>query len=268
MVEAGSDSIWQRMQENGMLGERLVHFFTEIGSTNDVALRLGREGEIAGTLVVAERQTGGRGRLGRDWLSPAGLGLYFSMVLRPRLDPADLSKVTLVTALAVCKAVEMVTGLNPGIKWPNDLLLAGKKICGILTETGPLSVREPPLVVVGIGLNVMTPLELFPSELRERATSLAVVGNRSFLRGELLAAIVREVEVEIVRLERGEFAAVLAEWRSRDATLGKRLAWMTPTGKVVEGVSLGPDETGVLHIRDDSGLEHEVLSGDLTLCRK
>jgi len=123
-------------------------------------------------------------------------------------------------------------------------------------------------VVIGIGLNVLTPLDHFPAELRERVTSIRLAGGAVVARGELLAAIVQAVEDEIDRLERGDFAVILAQWRSRDATLGKRLAWMTPTGTVVEGVSLGPDETGVLHIRDDSGLEHEVLSGDLTLSRK
>lgn len=262
------DQVWERMRVTGVLDEHRVHYFVETGSTNQVAMQLGRQGEPAGTLVVAESQDCGRGRLGRAWLSPPGQGLYFSMLLRPRLEPADLSKITLVAALAVCKAVEEVTGLAPGIKWPNDLLLAGKKFCGILTETGPLAVGKPTLVVLGIGLNVLTSLDLFPEELHAQVTSLAVAGGESLCRGELLAAIVRAVDIEVARLEQGEFASVLADWQRRDATLGKRLAWLTPAGKMVEGVSLGPDGNGILHVRDDSGAEYEVLTGDLTLVQR
>jgi len=265
MATTDTDSLWEQVRATGVLTGRKVHFFAQTGSTNQVALNLGRQGEEAGTLVVAESQSCGRGRLDRVWLSPPGQGLYFSIILRPRLEPADLSKITLVAALAVCKAVEEVTRLSPGIKWPNDLLLAGKKFCGILTETGPISGGKPPMVVLGIGINVLTPLDHFPAELRERVTSLAVSGVEAVRRGELLVAIVQAVEIELMRLEQGEFAAVLKDWRCRDATLGKRLAWLTPTGQVVEGVALGPDAAGVLHIRDDSGWDHEVLSGDLHL---
>ena len=265
MVTTVIDPLWEQMRETATLAGRKVHFFTETGSTNEVALGLGRQGEEAGTLVVAESQSCGRGRLDRAWLSPPGQGLYFSIILRPQLEPADLSKVTLVAALAVCKAVEEVTGLKPGIKWPNDLLLAGKKFCGILTETGSLVMGKRPLVVLGIGMNVSTGLDDFPVDLRERVTSLRIAGGLSAARGELLAKVVREIDVELARLEQGGFADALQDWRCRDATLGKRLSWLTPAGEVVEGVALGPDEAGILHIRDDSGREHEVLSGDLHL---
>lgn len=259
------DPLWTGMKQNGVLGKRKVHFFAEIGSTNDVAMALGRGGEEAGTLVVAESQNSGRGRLGREWLSPHGQGLYFSILLRPCLEPADLAKITLAAALAVCKAVEAVSGLKPGIKWPNDLLLAGKKFCGILTETGPIRAGEPPLVVLGIGLNVSTPASAFPESLRGSATSLYAHSGVVIARGELLAAIVTAVDGEVASLAGGAFAEIMAEWRTRDALLGRRLAWLTPSGKVVEGVALGPDAAGVLHIRDDSGREHEVVSGDLAM---
>ena len=265
MVKGILDTRWIEMRKTGLLCGRKAHFFAEIASTNEVALRLGRQGAEAGALVVADSQSCGRGRLGRAWVSPPEQGLYFSIILRPHLEPADLPKITLVAALAVCKAVEEVVGLNPGIKWPNDLLLDGKKFCGILTETGALFSGESPLVVLGIGLNVSTPRELFPEELRERATSLFVAGGKLPTRGELLAAIIQAVDVELARLEQGEFSAVLADWRDRDATFGKKLSWLTPDGKVVEGISLGPDEAGVLHIRDDNGREYEVLSGDVNL---
>lgn len=262
---AVNDEIWAQMIATGELAGRRVHYFTEIGSTNEAALQLGRQGEPTGTLVVAESQSSGRGRLGRAWASPKGRGLYFSMLLRPEIGPEDLSKVTLVAALAVSKAVEEVTGLAPGIKWPNDLLLAGKKFCGILTETGPVRFGEPTLVVIGIGLNVSTSGDEFPSELRERATSLLLQSGREYAASELLDAIARSVAVEVERFVGGAFAEILNEWRSRDILVGKRMSWFTPNGKVVTGVALGPDEAGILHLRDDDGQEHEVVSGDLAL---
>lgn len=267
-MKRNEDLQWQRLRETGRLGTREVHFLATVDSTNEVALAMGRAGGRAGTVVVAEQQSRGRGRLGRAWLSPPGMGVYLSLVLRPCLDPKDLAKITLAGGLAVCKAVESVTGLAPGIKWPNDLLLDNRKFGGILTETGGLRPGEPPLVVLGIGINVLTPLAAFPPELRDRVISLAVAGGREYLRGDLLVAVVEQVEREVERLERGEFRALLGEWRQRDAVIGRRLAWVTPDGAVVEGIALGPDEQGLLHIRDDAGRVHEVLSGDLDLLKR
>ncbi|MDH5298994.1 MAG: biotin--[acetyl-CoA-carboxylase] ligase [Desulfobulbaceae bacterium] len=264
----GFDPLWQGLRDRGRLGGRQVHFLAETDSTNDVALALGRAGTRAGSLVVAESQNCGRGRLGRVWLSPSGCGIYCSLVLRPRLAPGDLAKITLAAGLGVAKAVEAVASLYPAIKWPNDLLLDGRKCGGILTEGGGFVFGQPLLVVVGIGLNVLTPQAAFPEELRQRATSLYAHSGRPVSRGSLLVAMVEAVEGEVQRLERGGFAAVLAQWRQRDAVFGKRLAWLTPEGGVVEGVALGPDDEGILHIRDDGGRVHEVLSGDLTLHQK
>ncbi len=262
------DAVWQRLRETGRLDGHEVRFFEQTASTNDVAMELGRAGAATGTLVVAETQTTGRGRLGRAWLSPPGMGIYLSMVLRPRLAVTELARVTLAGGLAACQAVERLTGLAPAIKWPNDLLLDGRKVGGILTETGAIRPGEPVLVVLGVGINVLTPPAAFPEELRGRATSLAGHGGRQYRRGDLLVALVEEVERQVARLERGEFAGLLDEWRQRDATLGRRLAWLTPAGTVVEGVALGPDDQGLLHIRDDGGRIHEVMSGDLDLLQR
>ncbi len=259
------DPIWQMMQEEGRLGAHPVHFLAQTDSTNNVAMTLARDGAPAGTLVVAEGQSAGRGRLARQWLSPPGSGLYVSFILRPALELADLPRLTLAAGVALCRAVTRSTGVQVQLKWPNDLLLEGKKCGGILTETDGLLGDGPVAVILGIGLNVNTPVTLFPTELQDRATSLTAVTGREYQRGLLLEALSEEVERVVQRMEQGEFAAILAEWRQHDGLAGQRLSWLTPQHTVVTGISLGPDAAGRLHIQDDHGTIHEVLSGDLAL---
>ena len=160
-----------------------VHHFETLDSTNDLAKELAAQGAPEGTVVVAEAQTGGRGRLGREWNSPPGVGLYVSLVLRPMLPPMELPQITLTTAVAVVRAVRRVAAVAPGIKWPNDLLLNGKKLGGILTEMETESDRIRH-VVVGLGLNVNNPG--FPPELAATATSLTLTAGGTFSRVNLL----------------------------------------------------------------------------------
>jgi BirA family transcriptional regulator, biotin operon repressor / biotin---[acetyl-CoA-carboxylase] ligase len=262
MNPSSDDSLWQQLS-TGFFAGRQVLLLTVTDSTNLDGLEEGRRGAPAGTLIIADSQTGGRGRLGRKWLSPPSTGLYFSIILRPRLAPADLPKITLAAGLAVCQAVEAETGLAPAIKWPNDLLLDSRKFCGILTESE--FTADTPLAVLGIGLNVTTLAAEFPPELRERATSLLIEGGRPYQRGPLLAAILNRLDAVIYRLETGGFGEILAEWRQRDGLAGKYLSWVAQSGEVVSGISLGPDEQGILRLRDHAGVTHEVLSGDLKL---
>ena len=240
-------------------------------STNSVALELGEQGAVAGTVVVAKAQTGGRGRLKRNWLSPPGMGLYFSLILRPGLAPEHLPKVTLAAGLALCKAVEAEYSLAPKIKWPNDLLLAGRKFGGILTETGSLqdiATGQKPFVVIGAGINLFTPEGGFQNDLKECATSISVHTDRNISGESLLLASTVAIEQEVQRLEKGEFQEILTEWVERDGVKDKVLAWVTPQGKEVTGVSLGPDADGVLRIRDGAGNIHSVISGDVNLVGK
>lgn len=240
-------------------------------STNSVAMAAGEQGALPGTVVVADEQTGGRGRLNRSWLSPPGMGLYFSVVLRPDLAGEDLPKITLAAGLAVCKAIETEYHVFPRIKWPNDLLLEGRKFGGILTETGSvqdLAAGDEPLVVVGVGLNLAPPSGKFPGDLAERATALSFYADRKIETDSLLLACVKTIEQTVQRLEKGEFSAILAEWQQRDAVRGQVLTWVTPKGEAVTGVSLGPDEHGMLRIRDDKGAIHTVISGDVKLVGK
>ena len=237
-------------------------------STNSAALEAGEQGAAAGTVVVAGAQTAGRGRLNRSWLSPPGMGLYFSVILRPGLAPEELPRITLAAGLAVCRTVETKYNILPKIKWPNDLLLDGRKFGGILTETGAAAnpaAGQKPLVVVGVGLNLFPPEQGFPLELKGRVTSLSPHVDGEISAEILLEACVSAIEAEVRRLEKGDFAAILKEWSRRDAVYGKVLTWVSPQGKAVTGVSLGPDKDGILRIRDEAGVIHEVISGDLNL---
>jgi BirA family biotin operon repressor/biotin-[acetyl-CoA-carboxylase] ligase len=259
-----ADPFWHELAKCPALAGHPLIMRGETVSTNSDALELGRGGAPSGTVVIARSQTGGRGRLGKTWLSPAGGGLYFSLLMRPALEPADLPKITLAAGVALCRAVRPVCRPAPMIKWPNDLLIDGKKCGGILTES-EFGKDLPPLVVLGIGVNVSTPPAGFPQELRDKVTSLCQHSREPICRTTLLKNILAAIDTIIERMETGDFAAILAEWRTSDATRGRRLTWVTTGRQAVTGISLGPDSEGRLHIRDDQGLTHEVLSGDIRL---
>ncbi len=263
------DDIWQTMILTGELGRHPVHFFTSTGSTNDLALILSNTGAPDSTLVVADSQSAGRGRLaGRNWISPPGTGLYFSLILRPHLAPQDFPKLTLAAGLALCKAIKNHTPCQPRLKWPNDLFLHGRKCGGILTETQAVAGTGQTAAVIGIGLNVNTPSEAFSGELRAKATSLLAETGAAYDRGPLLAAILAELDLVVARLAQGDFQGILAEWRQRDLHAGQQVSWVNTQGRIITGLSLGPDEEGLLRIRDGRGKIHSVISGDISLAQE
>jgi len=238
-----------------------------VESTNSYALDLAKKGAAPGTVVTAASQTGGRGRLKRSWLSPPGMGLYFSLLLQPDLAVEDLPKITLAAGLAICKAVADKAAVNLQIKWPNDLMLVGRKLGGILTETTSVQHEnhKRPYVVIGVGLNLYEPEGGFPASLKERATALTIHTDREIVADKLLERCITAIENVVNRMEKGDFPAILEEWKQRDAIKDKELSWVTPQGKKVTGISLGPDADGILHIRDKTGIIHEVISGDVEL---
>lgn len=260
-----TDKIWNKIRETGLLGDHPVQMVDSTDSTNSVAMQMLGNGALPGTLVIAETQTNGRGRLQRAWFSPPGTGLYLSMIMRPELALSDLPKIPLVAGVAVCRAIEEETGLQPGLKWPNDLLLDGRKFAGILCESEGAVTSGQIGVVLGIGINVSTPRESFPYRLRSKTTSLTAHSGRFFQRGQILARIIPAIDRMMARLEQSDFAGILKEWKVRDAIKGKKMTWLTPQGEKVTGKSLGPDSEGVLYIMDDNGTVHRVLSGDVSL---
>jgi len=243
---------------------REVHWYEEIGSTNDAAKELAAEGADHGEVVVAEAQTSGRGRRGRPWSSPPRRNLYLSVVLRPDLPPARAPELTLVASVAVCDAIRQA-GVDVGIKWPNDLLASGRKIAGILTELA----ADPDRVqwaVIGIGVNVNTRAEDFPDDLRSEATSILLERGGPAPRALFAAACLTALEEWLDRHAEEGFEVVRRAWRERSVTLGRRVSVRADDREVV-GVAEDVDAQGALLVQDDEGAVHRFLAADVALLR-
>lgn len=242
-----------------------LHFFPSIDSTNTYAARLAREGAAEGCAVIADEQTGGKGRLGRSWVSPPGVNLYMSLILRPAVSTATVPQVGLLAAVAVADAIEDVCPLIPAIKWPNDILIDGKKVCGILaemqTEAGLLKA-----VVLGIGVNVNAPLSAFPEELRDKASSLFLLGGRAIDRSAFTAAVLTHLEkLYILWLEEG-FPALRPLWERRATGLLGKVITVAAAEGTITGTVQGLDSDGALLLGDEgSETLRRVLAGDVTV---
>ncbi len=246
--------------ETTVLGQRDIKYLLRTGSTNDVARTLAEEGAPEGTIVIAETQTRGRGRLGRTWHSPPGAGLYFSVILRPPLDPQELPKITLLAAVAIAESIREITRLDPAIKWPNDLLLEGKKAAGILTEL--YGAMTSPYVILGVGINVHTRREEFPPDLQEIATSLDMAGGQNISRTKLMQVVLKHLEKWYELFKKGIFKPILDAWRKGCVIIGAQVKIISG-GKEVEGKVADVDEDGALLLRDQAGQTHRILSGEI-----
>ncbi len=228
-------------------------YFDSLTSTMDHSFQLGIDGEPEGTLVCAERQTRGRGRMERVWESPKHKGIYMSLILRPKLSPADVAKITLFAAVGVCEALKDSTGLDVQIKWPNDLLIDGKKVAGILTELSA-EMDCVRFVVVGIGINVNNT----PRSLPEGATSLRVESGEVQARVKIVQAMMLSLERWYEALSVNGFGPIIDRWRELSLTLGKSVS----VGDV-RGTAVDLDEHGGLIIRDRTGQRIRCMSGDV-----
>ena len=244
----------------GPLGKRIHHFF-KTDSTNAVAMRLGEQGEPHGTLVLAEEQTAGRGRFGHTWHSEKTSGIYMTVLLLPSIPPQQAPLITLLAGLAVRDAIVEQTGLVPDLRWPNDLLLGKKKICGILTEMN----AEPDqvhFVVVGIGINVNH--ARLPEELAATATSLRIESGRTHSRVELVTRLLRHLDSYYNRFLKEGAAAIVTRFSEVSSFAhGKRVRISSSNGTFT-GVTDGLEPGGVLRVRRDDGGTVPVLSGVLT----
>ncbi len=242
---------------------REIFPFGRVTSTNDVAFSLARGGSPEGTLVIAEEQVRGKGRLGRDWHSPPGLGLWFSIVLRPDITPHESSTVSLAVALAVAGVIRDSYGVDARIKWPNDVLVGPRKVCGILTEA---EFREDRVefVVVGVGINVLHAESDFPEDLRAVATSISVESRAEVNRIEVISRVLRAVEDKYGHLCRKGFEDIRREILPLSSLMGRMTRVLTGNG-TTEGVAIDIDETGALIIRGENGLNEKVVAGDATL---
>jgi BirA family transcriptional regulator, biotin operon repressor / biotin---[acetyl-CoA-carboxylase] ligase len=256
------DMLRQPLKGN-LFGKRIYHFF-KTDSTNRIALELGHAGEPEGAVVLAEEQTAGKGRAGRSWQSDRGVGIYVTLLLRPRLAPVQAPLLTMMAGLSAHSAIQAQTGLTPDLKWPNDLLLGGKKVGGILTEmhAEPAQVR---FVIVGIGLNVNQ--EEFPGELGTTATSLRIETGRQQSRLEVLVRLLREFESDYNRFLREGPAGVTQKFEAVSSyAQGKRVR-VTSGTQSYAGITAGLGPEGLLQVKREDGQVVTVISGDVAEAR-
>jgi BirA family biotin operon repressor/biotin-[acetyl-CoA-carboxylase] ligase len=257
-----ADDLISRLGRTEVVG-RDIRVFQKTTSTNDVVEKLARDGVKEGVVVFAESQTRGRGRLGRKWISPAGKGLWLSLLLRPNLRPALVTQLTIASATALARAISAQTDLRPEIKWPNDVLLRGKKVAGILMELSA-ELDAVKYVIIGIGVNVnLTLADLLP-ELRDLATSLKLECGRPIDRPALATAILRELDADYARIRRGSFERLADEWEAQCTTLGHNVTIQLGERRL-RGRAESLDPSGALLLRTHHGHLERISGGDVAL---
>ena len=263
-----ADDLWARLAlaEGGLPGNhelvREILVFAETGSTNETAAQRGRQGAEGGIVVLAERQSAGRGRFGRRWESSPGRGIWMSLLLRPRAPLELWPRLTTATAVAISAAIERAVGVRTAIKWPNDIQIEGKKVAGILIETGTDD-RQRRFAVIGIGLNVQHEKPDFPPELRELATSLRLATGSPVERSAVVVAVLQELARRLPEIDRG-FDGILAETSRRSTLLGQ---WVRVQmgGVQREGLAESLDGDGRLLLREAGGNLIPLSAGEASL---
>jgi BirA family biotin operon repressor/biotin-[acetyl-CoA-carboxylase] ligase len=242
--------------------ERIDHF-PVIDSTNVRARMIADRGAPEGTVVVAEAQLKGKGRRGRSWFSPAGEGIYVSVILRPRVAPSEAPQLVLMAAVAAAEALFAQAALPVSVKWPNDILVGGKKIAGILTEMR-LAGDRIDHVVIGMGVNVNTPAECLPPEIAAVATSLCAVTGRTFPRTGLLRAYLEKLEGWYALFQERRFEPIRERWLEIARIIGKQVQ-ITGVGRTYEGEVVDVDPNGFLILKSPDGAVERILAGDVSM---
>ena len=245
---------------------KAVVSYKKVDSTNDIAYSLAEKGVREGMVILADEQAKGKGRHGRSWASPAKSGIYMSCIIRPPIAPSEIPKITLVAAVAVAKAIRQVTGLEATIKWPNDILIRGEKVCGILTEMRAEQ-DSVDFIVLGIGVNVNTPQKSLP----KGATSLKEELRRAkrdeeISRIELAKKILEMLDEYYIMLKEKGSKPIIEEWKGLSSMLGSRVKAVLPN-RTIEGQAHDIDPDGALVLRLDSGVLEKVSSGDIVMVR-
>lgn len=237
---------------------RQIVYLPSVDSTNRRARQLAAEGAPHGTLVIADEQTAGRGRRGRGWISPAGEGVFMSLILRPQSHPSEVARLSMQTALAVALAIAQTTGLDARIKWPNDIVCGGRKVCGMLLE---MNADEQAVhdVVAGIGINVHQ--TQFAPEIEKTASSLDLLSGQRVCRAALVRAFLEAFERAEALAAQG---ALMDAYRARSATLGQRVQVIAPAGSFT-GTALAVTDSGSLIVEDEEGQRREVLAADVSV---
>ncbi|MFS1518992.1 biotin--[acetyl-CoA-carboxylase] ligase [Bacillus sp. SCS-151] len=242
---------------------RNVHFHEKVTSTQRVAHTLAHEGVKEGTIVLAEEQTEGRGRLNRSWFSPEGTGIWMSLIVRPNIPPQQAPQLTLLTAVAVAQGIEELTHLPPKIKWPNDILVNGKKVVGVLTElqAEPECIHS---VIIGVGINVNQQTSDFPEGIDKTATSLAIETGNKLNRAELIQHILLKFEKLYFEYLKHGFLFVKLLWESYAVSIGKNIV-VTTLNETKKGEALGITDEGVLMMKDEMDNIHYIHSADISI---
>lgn len=261
-----SDLLLPQEIKNGLstvyIGQK-IFYFPELESTNIIAkVKASRrvEGINEGTIIIAKRQSAGKGRLGRRWFSPVG-GIWLSIILYPQLSPSYIPRITLMTAVAIVKAIERCAQIKAQIKWPNDILINEKKVCGILTEmSAELDMIN--WVVVGIGINVNVDHREFPEDIQEKIISLQEFLGKEISRVRLAQILLEEFEKYYERLKRREFSSILKEWKLYSHTLGRKIK-INMGEKIITGEAIDINEEGALILKKEDGELLEIISGTI-----
>ncbi|HWP49803.1 MAG TPA: biotin--[acetyl-CoA-carboxylase] ligase [Candidatus Limnocylindrales bacterium] len=243
-----------------LIGNSIIWEY-EVPSTNEVALELASKGALEGTVVLAESQTRGRGRMGRSWYSPPGEGIYISVILKPPLPPQKAYQITFMAAVAAAETLRHLSGLDVQIKWPNDLMIRNKKVGGILTElkAGPDRIHW---VVTGIGINAN--IVQFPQELQDQVTSLMLESGYPVRRIPLIQRLLRNFEKWYFLILEGNFPKLFETWCSLSCTLGNQVE-IKIGEEIIRGLATRVEQDGTLYVREDSGQERPIVTGDVAL---
>jgi BirA family biotin operon repressor/biotin-[acetyl-CoA-carboxylase] ligase len=265
LLQETSDVLTPREIRDGLetkvLGKIDIVYFTETDSTNTRAKDLAARHAPEGALVLSEKQSKGRGRKARNWFSPSRDGIYLSLILRPAMPPREAPVITLLTAVAVAETILSLTTLKIAIKWPNDILVSGKKLAGILTEMGTQQ-DSIDYIVVGLGLNVNTPR--FPDDIRDKATSILIETGKRFSRVKVIREYLKWYELYYELFKHTGFEPVRKRWRELTNTIGQQITVET-TDKRYSGEAQDVDKDGALLIRDKTGKTHRIVSGDVSV---
>ncbi len=260
-----ADDLRSRIGKTKVVGKR-IQVFQSTSSTNDIAHQLLGGANTEGTVVFAEEQTKGRGRLGREWVSPKGKGLWFSVLLRPNIHSESAPRLTIMAAVSLAEAIREQTGCRTEIKWPNDILLNERKVAGILVEL----IAEPDRIrnaILGIGVDVNVRSRDFPPEIRSIATSIREELGQKVDRASLASAILRSLDRNYSNIATGEFGNIARKWEDLCTTLGKEVS-ISLGDRVVEGTAETIDEFGSLLVRTRFGQVERITGGDVTLRRR
>jgi BirA family biotin operon repressor/biotin-[acetyl-CoA-carboxylase] ligase len=240
---------------------KTIHYFYTIESTNSKAYELANQGADEGEVVIAESQTKGKGRLGRNWFSPPYLNLYLSVILRPRISPHQAPLITLMAAVAAAEAIEKSFSLRPSIKWPNDILLNGRKVAGLLNEIKSETDRIH-FVILGIGVNLNVDGKIFPKEIRSIATSMKKEMGQAISRKNFLASLLQEMEKWYAVFLKEGGCGILRSWRKWAQMKGREVR-MTSFGETIAGRAVDVDSDGALIIETKRGERKRVVAGDV-----